>query len=81
MDDSTAFHSVRDYKLDEDKEVINVGDYVAVFGGIKVGKGEAKTVFMNAFKIVKLNDKGKGFIFDYWPGLFSVRLDVRLYVD
>ena len=58
MDDSTAFHSVRDYKVDEDKEIVNVGDFVSVFGGVKVAKGEQKNVFMNAFKIIKLNQSG-----------------------
>ena len=57
MDDSTGIHEVRDYKIDEDGEEINAGDYVAVYGGVKMAKNEKLGIFMNAFRIVKLDAK------------------------
>jgi len=58
LDDSTGVHEVRDYKIDEDGgEEINAGDYVAVYGGVKMAKNEKLGIFMNAFRIVKLDVK------------------------
>ena len=45
MDDSSGIHEVRDYKTEDEAEELNVGDYVAVYGGVKMAKRDGKERF------------------------------------